>query len=291
MRNSGFLDPHELSLVANFKLRVRGTVEGFLVGAHKSPYHGFSAEFSEHRHYSPGDDLRWLDWKALARADKPFTKVFEEETNLRAYLLIDVSNSMSYEDKLAYAATLAGALGYLLFLQHDAVGLVPFSDGIHEVLPPRSSRTHLDEVLVRLARLTPQGKTSPRRAFLELAGHAKRRGLIILLSDLMAEPDEVVRAARAFRARKHHVLVFHILSPRETDSPPMPGLYQDLETGERVVYHPSTGGEAYARSFSRWKMALEAGLTDIGVEYHLFTTDTPLSVALAAFFSRRERLP
>lgn len=284
-------DPSELLRIKNFKLRVRGAVEGFLVGAHKSPYHGFSAEFSEHRAYTPGDDLRWLDWKALARTGKLFTKVFEEETNLRAYLMVDVSGSMGYGNKMEYASSLAGALAYLLYLQHDAVGLVPFSDGIGEVLPPRTGRVHLDALLTRLANLSPSGKTSPKRAFLELAGLAKKRGLVVLISDLMTDPDEVMRGARAFRFRKHHIMVFHVLAPEETRPPEKPGLYEDMETGQRVRFHPSSGAENYMNAFATWKTLMEAGLTDSGAEYHELRTDTPLSRALSAFMAKRARLP
>ena len=284
-------DPSELLRIRNFKLRVRGAVDGFLVGAHKSPYHGFSAEFSEHRAYTPGDDLRWLDWKALARTGRLYTKVFEEETNLRAYLMVDTSGSMAYGNKMEYATSLAGALAYLLYLQRDAVGLVPFSDSIGEVMPPRTGRVHLDTLLARLARLSPSGKTSPRRAFLELAGLAKKRGLVILISDLMASPDEVMRGARAFRFRKHHVMVFHLLTREESQAPERPGLYEDMETGQRVRFHPSTGSDTYIKAFHAWKTAIEAGLTDSGAEYHGLITDTPLSRALSAFFSKRARMP
>jgi uncharacterized protein (DUF58 family) len=285
------LDPSELLRIKNFRLRVRGAVEGFLVGAHKSPYHGFSAEFSEHRAYAPGDDLRWLDWKALARTERLFTKVFEEETNLRAYLMVDTSGSMGYGNKMEYAASLAGALAYLLYLQHDAVGLVLFSDGVGEVVPPRTGRVHLDALLARLARLSPSGRTSPRRAFLELAGLAKKRGLVILISDLMAEPKDLMRGTRAFRFRKHHIMVFHVLSPEETQPPEKPGLYEDMETGERVRFHPSSGAYNYRKAFADWRTLVEAGLTDSGAEYHEIRTDIPLSKALSAFMAKRARLP
>ncbi len=285
------IDPSELLRIKNFKLRVRGAVEGFLVGTHKSPYHGFSAEFSEHRAYTPGDDLRWLDWKALARTGKLYTKVFEEETNLRAYLMVDTSGSMAYGNKVEYSASLAGALAYLLYLQNDAVGLVPFSEGTGEVIPPRTGRVHLDALLARLANLAPSGKTSPRRAFLELAGLAKKRGLVILISDLMASPEEVVSGARAFRFRKHHLMVFHVLTRDESRPPDKPGLYEDMETGHRVRFHPSRGAGSYTSAFDAWRKAIEAGLTDAGAEYHLLNTDTPLSRALSAFFSKRARLP
>ncbi|MEO0210518.1 MAG: DUF58 domain-containing protein [candidate division WOR-3 bacterium] len=292
LKNTGMLlNPSELLRIKNFKLRVRGAVEGFLVGAHKSPYHGFSAEFSEHRAYAPGDDLRWLDWKALARTGRPFTKVFEEETNLRAYLMVDTSGSMAYGNKMEYSATLAGAMAYLLYLQRDAVGLVPFSDGVLEVIPPRTGRVHLESVLTKLSGLSPKGKTSPRVAFLELAGLAKKRGLVILISDLMASPDEITRGVRAFRFKKHHVIVFHILSPEETRAPERPGLYEDMETGQRVRFHPSSGAELYRRSLLNWKKAIEVGLLDAGAEYHAITTDTPLSRALSAFFTKRARMP
>jgi len=285
------IDPSELIKIKNFRLRVRGAVEGFLVGAHRSPYHGFSAEFSEHRAYTPGDDLRWLDWKALARTGRLYTKVFEEETNLRAYLMVDTSGSMAYGNKMEYSASLAGALAYLLHLQHDAVGLVPFSEGIGEVMPPRTGRVHLDALLARLAKLSPSGKTSPKRAFLELAGLARKRGLVILISDLMASPDEVMRGARAFRFRKHHLMVFHVLTREENQPPEKPGLYEDMETGQRVRFHPSTGADSYASAFGAWKTAIEAGLTDAGAEYHGLRTDTPLSRALSAFMAKRARMP
>ncbi|MGB9590165.1 MAG: DUF58 domain-containing protein, partial [Candidatus Hydrothermia bacterium] len=192
---------------------------------------------------------------------------------------------------MEYAASLAGALAYLLYLQNDAVGLVPFSEGIGEVIPPRTGRVHLDAVLSRLAKLKPSGKTTPKKAFLELAGLAKKRGLVMLISDLMASPDEVVKGARAFRFRKHHLMVFHVLTREESIPPKKPGLYEDMETGQRVRFHPSAGAGDYMKAFGAWKASMEAGLTDAGAEYHGLNTDIPLSRALSAFFSKRARLP
>ena len=287
--SDNLLDPDEISSVARFEISVRGEVEGFLVGTHRSPYRGFSAEFSEHRAYYPGDDLRWLNWKLLARMDRAYVKVFQEETNLRAYLMVDVSRSMAYGNKLRYGARLAGALAYLLHLQRDAVGLVCFSDRVHTVIPPGSSRLHLRRVMSELATLEAEGTTQPGRAFLELAGAAKRRGLIVVISDLMADTDDVIRGIRAFRARKHHTMVFHLLHPDELTGPDRPGLYRDMETGERVVFHPAAA--SYQRSVSSWRKSIEAGLRDAGAEFHEISTDTPLAAALTSLAEKRRRLP
>ncbi len=283
------IDPDQLSALRNFKLIIRGEVEGFLVGSHKSPYRGFSAEFSEHRPYYPGDDLRWLNWKLLARTDKPYIKVFQEETNLRAYIMLDVSASMAYADKLDFAKKLAGSLAFLLHLQRDAVGLIPFSDAVHQVIPPASSRLHIDRLLSALVQVRPGGNTDAAKAFLQIAGVAKRRGLILVISDLMAEPSSVIKGIRAFRARKHHTVVFQVLSPEEVRGPDKPGLYADMETGQKINFHPAS--VSYRDAFEKWKSQLSAGLKDAGAEFHQITTEMPVSVALRAFLQKRRRLP
>ena len=217
-----YLDPETLSRVARLDLVARLVVEGFITGLHRSPYHGFSVEFSEHRAYMPGDPLRDLDWKAYAKSDRLYVKQYEEETNLKAYILCDVSGSMDFcagapMSKYRYATCLSAALAYLMLRQRDAVGLMLFRDAVESYVPPRSVQSHLQTLLKEIDRIQPESDTHMAPAFHDLAERIGRRGLIVVLSDLLDDPQEVLRGLRHFRHRGHEVVVFHLLDPRELD--------------------------------------------------------------------------
>src|SRR5258705_5903350 len=237
------LDPHFVSKLARLDLTARLVVEGFLTGLHRSPYHGFSVEFAQHRQYMPGDPLRHLDWKVLAKSDRKYLKQYEEETNLRATLLIDTSASMGYSShglsKLDYARQLAASPAYLMPRQNDAVGMFAFASGHGELTPPRSTPSHLRQLLVLLERLEAAGGTDFASSLHALAERVKQRGLILILSDLLDDPERIAGAIHHFRHRKHEVLVFHILDPQEVAFGfTREATYIDLESGERLTTRP-----------------------------------------------------
>ena len=302
---SDALDPAVLARVASLELRARGIVEGFLTGLHRSPFHGFSAEFAEHRAYNPGDELRHLDWKVLAKTDRPYVKRFEEETNLRAVLVLDTSASMHYAGaapmtKLAYGATLAAALALLLLRQRDAVGLALFDAAVHEVVGPRSSQAHLrplfgalERALAADARPVP---TAAAAALAELAERISRRSLVVVLSDLYETErpggaDALLQSLRRLRHRGHEVLVFRLLdeaTERRLDLPSdRPVTLIDRETDERITVTPQHARAAFAAAADAAATHLRRGCLDHGIGYHdLDVAGSPVD-ALVAFLNAR----
>ncbi len=282
------INPQLLAKVKSLKLRVRGLVEGFLVGYHRSPFKGFSTEFSEHRAYVPGDDPRRIDWKATARSGSVKVKEFQEETNLVAYIALDASASArwAWDTRL----TLAGALAYLLHLQRDAAGLLVFDQQVRIAVRPGTGRVHLDRLLGIMTNLEPTGKTNPE-VLLELAGAMKRTGLVALVSDLMFPPRALEAPLRALRWRKHHVLVFHVLPEEASEPPTRPGLYVDAESGRRVRFHPAQGAEAFRGNLRAWLSEVKGVCLRLGAGYTLVREDADLFLALAAFLDARGRRP
>ena len=291
-----FLKPEEVARLRSIDLRARLVVEGFLAGLHRSPYKGFSVEFTEHRQYMPGDELKRVDWKVYAKTDRWYVREYEEETNLRAYLIVDSSASMAYRSrgpvtKLEYASFLAAGLSYLLLHQKDSAGLTVFSDRVETYIPPRSTPAHLNVLLNRLDRLEPGGDTDLAATFHELAERIKRRGLIIILSDLWDEQQRVLSALRHFRHRKHEVLVFHVLDPNERDFDYRnPLVLRDLETNQELTLDPRVVGDDYRSAFSEYFARFECGCREGMVDYHLMPTDTPFDRALLAYLARRQRM-
>jgi len=210
-----YLDPEIVGKLKGMELRARMVVEGFIAGMHKSPYHGFSVEFAEHRQYMPGDNIRDIDWKVYAKSDRYYIKQYEEETNLKAYLLVDCSASMKYSSggvvKHDYAATLAAALSYMMLKQRDAVGLVSFDEKIRRYVPPRSKSGHLHVLLQEIANQKPSDKTDISSTLHEMAERITRRGLIIIFSDLLDDADKIISGLKHFRYKNHEMIVFHIL--------------------------------------------------------------------------------
>lgn len=294
-----YLDPETASRLGRLDLVARYVVEGFITGLHRSPYHGFSVEFSEHRPYLPGDPLRDLDWKALARTDRLYVKRYEEETNLKAWLLVDVSGSMGFADggrvaKFRYACCLAAALAYLMLRQRDAVGLVLFGERIVTMVPPRSVTSHLQVLLRELARATPGAETRMAPAFHDLAERLSRRGLVILLSDLLDDADAVLTGLRHFRHRGHEVLALQILDPRERDLAfrRTDTRFVDLERpdGEAITTQPWHIQEAYRERMRALLARYRRGCAEAGVDYALMDTATPFDAALSRYIVRRRRL-
>jgi uncharacterized protein (DUF58 family) len=289
------LDPHFVSKLERLDLTARLVVEGFLTGLHRSPYHGFSVEFAEHRQYMPGDPLRHLDWKVLAKSGRKFIKQYEEETNLRSLLLVDTSASMGYASgsitKLDYARQLAAALTYLMLRQNDSVGLYAFASGRHELIPPRSTMGHLRPLLLLLERLTPAGGTDFASSLHSVAERMTRRGLVILVSDLLDDPDRIAQAIHHFRHRKHEVLVFHVLDPQEVAFEfEREAVYVDLESGERITTRPQELRPDYRARVRAWKERLRQFCIEKRAEYVPLTTDLPYDRALLEYLSKRSRL-
>ena len=289
------LDPHFVSKLARLDLTARLVVEGFLTGLHRSPYHGFSVEFAEHRQYMPGDPLRHLDWKVLAKSDRKYIKQYEEETNLRAMLLVDTSASMGYGShgitKLDYARQLAAALAYLMLRQNDAVGMFAFASGQGEQIPPRSTMGHVRPLLLLLERLTPGGTTNFASSLHSLAERMTRRGLVVILSDLLDEPDRIEQAIHHFRHRKHEVLVFHVLDPQEVSfNFEREAVYVDMESGERVTTRSQELRPDYRARVGEWRDRIRQYCIEKNAGYVPLTTDQPYDRALLEYLSKRARL-
>jgi uncharacterized protein (DUF58 family) len=289
-----FLDPAVVARLGTLELRARTIVEGFLSGLHRSPFKGFSVEFAEYRQYMPGDDLATIDWKVYARSDRHCVKKFEEETNLDCHLLLDVSGSMAYGSrgitKHEYAACLAAALGYLMTRQRDGVGLTAFDERIVANLPASARPGHLRALLVTLDRLPLGRQTNVARPLHQLAEALTKRGMVVLISDLLDDPERVVKGLKHFQFRGTDVIVFHVLDPDEIDFPfERATRFEDLETGEEVMAVPALVRDRYLQAMGglvdRYKRELGAA----GIDYHLLRTSQPLELALLAYLSTRAR--
>ncbi len=278
------------------ELRARLVVEGFITGLHQSPYHGFSVEFAEHRQYMPGDEIRRIDWKLYGKTGRYFVKEFEEETNLKSYLILDSSKSMGFSSpgnltKLTYGSFLAAALAFLMIKQQDAVGLTLFDERISTFLPPHATRTYLRQILIALQRTEAGGATRTAQSLHQVADRIKRRGLVIVLSDLFDEPREVMTALKHFRHKKNEVIVLHILDPLERSFAfGNDAAFRDLETGERMTTQPWHIQAAYRKALSVFVDHYKRECREHGVDYVLLDTGTPFDVALAEYLSKRRRI-
>ena len=292
------LEPAELASLGGLEFVARQVVEGFLTGLHRSPHRGFSVEFAEHRMYQPGDDLRYIDWRMFGRSDRYYVKQFEEETNLRAYLLIDASSSMGWSSdpralppKSWYARQLAACIALLLLRQGDAVGLLGFDQTLREHILPRGGRRHWRELLRGIGTLEPQGRTEAALALRDIAARLRRRGLVILISDLLVDSEATRLALRFLRHRGHEVLVFHLLDPGERE---LPGVgdarFVDPETDEElpvsVADLRTEYRQAVLRAIDEWKSTT----APLGIDYVVVQTDQPMVHALRAYLHKRERL-
>ena len=291
-----YLDPETISRLSRLDLVARLVVEGYITGLHRSPYHGFSVEFSEHRPYMPGDSLRHLDWKTLARSGRLYVKQYEEETNLKAYILLDTSGSMAFQAggpiaKCGYASSLAAALAYLMLRQRDAVGLMLFSGRIQSYVPPRSLQSHLQVILKEIDRARPGSETRMAPCFHDLAERISRRGLIVVLSDLLDDPEEVLGGLRHFRHRGHEVIVFHILDPRERDLDfRREARFFDLENPELVLTtQPWHIQREYRDRMDDLIRTYRHRCAEARIDYALIDTATFFDVALSRYLVRRRK--
>jgi uncharacterized protein (DUF58 family) len=288
------LDPQTLAQLKGLTLRARHIVEGYLSGLHRSPYHGFSIEFAEHRVYAPGDDLRYLDWKVLGRTDKYYLKQYEDETNLICYLVLDVSESMRYRgpdsplSKLEYAQCLAAALAWLVLQQQDAVGLVTFDEEIRADVRPSSSAAHLRPLLQVMEAAEPRAKTATGPIFHELAERFRKRGVVLILSDLFDDVAAMLAGLKHFRHRRHDVILLHVLDAAELDFPfRSPTLFRGLEQQADVLADPRSLRKAYLREVAAYLQDLQRGCRSQGMDYQLVRTDQPLDAVLSAYLSQR----
>ncbi len=288
-----FLDPRVLARIDNLELLARTVVDGFINGLHRSPYVGLSVDFAEHRAYMPGDDIRWIDWRLYARTDRHFVKQFEADTNANFVLLLDTSGSMDFGtrgvSKLDYARFLASSLAYFSSKQRDRVGLVTFDHEVIDYVPPAVK--HLNVVLNTIARLQPGGASALGPPLVKVTEALKRRGVLVLVSDLYEEPESVLNAVKNLRYRGHDVIVFHLLDRAELDfSFDKAAPFEDLETGERLPVVPDHLREQYRSLVQAHTAELSRRFSDNRIDYVLINTSTPLDHALFRYLSERQRL-
>ena len=290
---SGFIDPRVLAKIDNLELLARTVVEGFINGLHRSPNLGASMDFAEHRAYMPGDDLRRIDWRLFGRSDRYFVKEFEADTNTDLLLLLDVSASMGFGTagipKLQYAKYLASCLAYFSSRQRDRVGLVTFVNGIVDYVPPAAK--HLSIVLQTIARATASGEGSVDTALRQIAEHARRRQIVVIISDLYDEPERVVRAVARLRNRGNDLIVLQVLDPAELDLPfDDAANFEDMETGEAIPVVPTLLREQYHTLMQEHTATLARMMREERIDYALFNTAQPLDHALFAYLADRQRL-
>lgn len=293
-RERRFLDPAVVARLGTLDLKARTIVEGLLSGLHRSPFKGFSVEFAEYRQYMPGDDLATIDWKVYARSDRHYVKKFEEETNLDCHVMIDVSASMGYRgrgiSKFEYAACLAASLSYLMNRQRDAVGLTAFDEKIVTMLPASARPGHLRALLLTLDRLQPARETNVSKPLHQLADLMSKRGMVVLISDLLDDPERVIRGLKHFQFRGTDVIVFHVLDPDEIEFPfERATRFEDLETNEEVIAVPAVMRQHYLKAIGAFIERYKRELGSSGIDYQLLPTDQPLEFALLAYLSTRAR--
>ncbi len=288
-----FIDPVVLSRIKSLPLIARSVVEGFIAGMHRSPYHGFSLDFAEYRPYSPGDDIRTVDWRVYARSDKFFVKKFQGDTNTQVYLLLDCSKSMAFaSQKLSkhdYGRFLAAALAYLARRQSDAVGLLTFASGAKRLTPPRARHHHFHTVLRHLEESQPTETIAIANALESLASLVRKRSVIVLISDFYQDPEEIAAAMRSFHHRGHDLVLFHLLDPVELDPPfSDTATLEDMESGERLVYVPESRAD-YLKRLREHVKILKKECSDVSIDYELLDTSKPLDSALYRYLSARSR--
>jgi uncharacterized protein (DUF58 family) len=291
-----YLQPDVVARLANMELVARLVVEGFITGLHKSPYHGFSVEFAEHRQYMPGDEIKHIDWKIYGKTDRYYIKQFEEETNLKSYIVVDASKSMSFASggrmsKLEYALTIAAALSHLMVQQRDAVGLTIYDESVRLFMPPHATKSYLKQILRTLETTEPGNRTSTADSLHQVAERIKRRGLVIILSDLMDKPQEVMTAIRHFRHKKNEVIVMQVLDPLERSFDfGRDAVFRDLETNEELTTQPWHIRKAYQDGMRKFLDTYKKECREHDVDYVLLDTGTPFDTALFEYLHKRQRI-
>lgn len=290
--NGARIDPQAIMAIRNLEMRARVVVEGFWTGLHRSPYHGFSVEFTEYRQYSPGDDTRYLDWRLYARSDRYYIKKFEDETNLRCYLLVDNSRSMGFgtlpHSKAEYANTVAATLAYFLSLQGDAIGLLTFDETIRDFLPARSRSGHLRHLMLALEKPLAGNSTDIGQPLKRIVEIVRKRGLLVLISDLLAPLETLESRLAALTAARHEVVVFQIFDPAELSfNFDKPVLFQDLESGRDLYVDPKDVRADYLRKLQAHNESVQSVCRKLGIGCYTMTTDRPIELALFDFLRDR----
>jgi uncharacterized protein (DUF58 family) len=294
-RDLRFLDPAVFARLGSMELKARTVVEGFLSGLHRSPYKGFSVEFAEYRQYLPGDDLSTLDWKVYARSDRHYVKKFEEETNLDCHVLLDISASMAYRGgaamtKVEYGSVLAASLAYLMHRQRDATGLIEFDDRIRGRLPASARPGHLHAILLALDKVAPGAKSDVGRPLHQLADALGKRSLVVLISDLLDDPDNIVRGLKHLRFRGTDVIVFQVLDPHEIQFPFRGAVrFTDVESDDVVTADPDRVRESYLEAMASLRARYEKELRGAGIDFLSLDTSKPLDFALLAYLDTRAK--
>lgn len=288
------LNPEIISNLDNLMLKARVIVEGFMVGIHRSPFHGFSVEFSEHKGYAIGDDIKHLDWKLWAKTDKYYIKQFEEETNLQCHIFFDMSKSMSYNShdisKIQYAQMLTAALGYLIINQQDSLGLTLFDKKVRTVIPPKSSKSHLKTIISVLNNIVCGPETKISKVLHQGAEMIHKKGLIILISDLFDNPKDVIESLKHFRYKKNEVIVFHILDPQELELKYNEQImFEDLETKEQILTEPWHIQKIYKKEIGSFLDHYQNECRKNKISYNLLTTNISLDYALSEFLNKRRK--
>ena len=289
------LNPDIISRLNNLSLKARMVVEGFIVGLHKSPYHGFSVEFSEHRAYGYGDEIKHIDWKLFGKTDRFYIKQFEEETNLRSYILFDQSKSMEYGSnhitKLEYAQLLSASLSYLMIKQQDAVSLTLFDDKIVHYIPPRSKSSHLKIILSKMEQIQSGNDTKISPVLHQTAEMIKKKGLIILISDLFDNPDDIISGLKHFRYKGHEVVVFHILDNKELNLDfDQNTRFKDIETGEEIITQPWHIKNDYQKSINDFCKNFKNQFRINHIDYVVLPTNESLDLALTEYLIKRKKI-
>ncbi len=291
-----YLDPSIISKLNSLELRARLVVEGFMVGLHKSPYHGFSVEFTEHRPYMQGDSIKDIDWKVYGKTEKFFIKQYEEETNLKSYILLDTSKSMGYSSeknisKLEYAITLAAALSYLMNKQQDAVGLTLYSESIDKYFPPKANRAYLQEILKALTSISPANKTNTANSLNSIAEKIKRRGLVVIISDFFDDINSILKALKHFRYQRNEVIVFQILDPLERNFAfGSDAVFKDMESEDEMTTQPYQIQKAYRDAIENFLGKIKSECLNSKIDYNLIETSMPFDKALFGYIQKRSKL-
>lgn len=291
-----YLEPSVISKIKNLQLRAKMVVEGFMVGLHKSPYHGFSVEFSEHRQYMQGDSIKDIDWKVYAKREKFYVKQYEEETNLISHVIVDISRSMDYKytaaaTKLEYAITLAASLIYIMINQQDASGLVLFSDKIESYFPPKSNQVYLKTLLGGLSKIRASGATNTGSCLREVSEKIKKRGLVIIISDLFDDPDKIISALKFFHYKKNEVIVMQVLDPVEKSFAfEKDAIFVDKESGLEITTQPRHIQKAYQTAMKNFLQKIKSECLNHRIEYNLIDTSEPFDRSLMSYFAKRSKL-
>jgi uncharacterized protein (DUF58 family) len=289
-------DPRGLALVARMELVARTAVEGLLSGMHPSPYFGSSVEYADHRPYTHSDELRMLDWKLLAKTDKYFVKLYEEETNTRITVILDTSRSMAFGSdggitKLDYGRFLAAALCHLALKQNDAAGLATFDKGVRSYVPPRSAGKHFRHILADLAQASPGTDTAVGPALKELAARVPKRGIVVLISDLLDDPASIADGLSLLKYLRHDLVVFHLVDPAEQSFPwEKVTRFRDMEGEGRLVVNPRQVRATYLERFARFQDSIRSACLERSIGYELTSTGTPYADMLSTYLGRRSRL-